>query len=113
MTEKYPEILELYSFCEKNKITATLEKLYDGYAIRFPDGGDFVQHYGSYGNDRGCVEPAIGCKRDYTAVPLRDAKMLVTWHRFKCNLKSKETKDNLLVIAGALALLMLMVGFIG
>lgn len=113
MSEKYPEILELYAFCEKEKIPVALEKLYDGYAIRFPDGGDFVQHYGSYGNDRGCVEPAIGCKRDYTAVPLRDAKMLVTWHRFKCNLKSKETKDNLLVIAGALVTVILMVRFIG
>ena len=46
---EYNEIKELYKYCVKIGINAVLETLCDGYAIRFPDGGDFVQHQYSYG----------------------------------------------------------------
>lgn len=62
-------------------IPAKLEPMFDGFAIRFPNGGDFIQHRGSYGCDGGCVEPAIECKLDYTAVPLKNAKALVKYHK--------------------------------
>lgn len=83
MTEKYKEIIKLYHYCEKLLIPATLEPLFDGFAIRFPNGGDFVQHRGSYGCDNGCVEPAIGSRVDYTSVPLKKAKSLVKRHKEK------------------------------
>ena len=37
---EYNEIKELYKYCVKIGINAVLETLCDGYAIRFPDGGD-------------------------------------------------------------------------
>ena len=40
---EYNEIKELYKYCVKIGINAVLETLCDGYAIRFPDGCDFVQ----------------------------------------------------------------------
>lgn len=78
---EYREIQELFEYCRKAGIDAVLEKLYDGYKILFPNGGDVVQHYGSYGAENGCVEPAIGCRLDYSAVPLANAKRLVLRHR--------------------------------
>lgn len=80
---EYKEILELKKYCSKIGIDCTIEKLYDGYAIRFKSGGDFVQHYGSYGSDCGCVEPAIGSRLDYHAVRLENAKRLVKRHKNK------------------------------
>jgi hypothetical protein len=78
MTEsKYKEILELYRYCEKLSIPAIIEPCFDGFAIRFLSGYDFVQHKYSYGASVGCVEPAIGSRLDYTAVELKNAKRLV------------------------------------
>ena len=78
MTEpKYKEIVELYRYCEKLSIPATIEPCWDGFAIRFPSGYDFVQHKHSYGSSVGCVEPAIGSRLDYTAVTLKNAKALI------------------------------------
>ena len=82
---EYNEIKELYKYCVKIGINAVLETLYDGHAIRFPNGGDFIQHQRSYGGDLGYVEPAIGCRADYTAVSLRNAKALVKRHKDKLN----------------------------
>ena len=82
---QYHEILELFDYCKKIGVSATLEELFDGYAIRFPNGSDFIQHHGSYGCERGCVEPAIHCRLDYTAVPLENAKTLVKRHKDKLN----------------------------
>lgn len=82
---KYTEIQALFNYCIKIGIKARFETLYDGYAIRFPDGGDFVQHNGSYGSHNGCVEPAISCKLDYTAVPLKNAIALVRYHKDRLN----------------------------
>lgn len=73
----YNEIEELYEYCKGLKIPCKLEPLYDGYKLVLPNGGDFVQHYGSYGSSDGCVEPAIGCEFDYTGCPLLMAKDLV------------------------------------
>lgn len=81
MAERYEEIQELYKFCQKQGIDAALEPFFDGFAIRFPGGGDFVQHQFSYGSGNGCVEPAIGSQLDYTAVRLADAKALVRRHK--------------------------------
>ena len=86
---EYNEIKELHKYCVKIGINAVLETLCDGYAIRFPDGSDFVQHQYSYGGDLSYVEPAIGSKADYSAVSLKNAKTLVKRHKDKLN-RSKE-----------------------
>lgn len=84
--EKYTEIKELHEYCKKIKVISILEPIFDGYAIRFPNGSDFIQHRGSYGAEHGCVEPAIGnCKYDYTAVTLERAKKLVRRYKRKLN----------------------------
>lgn len=78
---KYKEIIELYEFCKEQGIAVSLERLFGGFIVRFPNGDDFVQHKGSYGADRGCVEPAIDCEMDYSPVSLEDAKELVVQHK--------------------------------
>lgn len=78
---KYKEIKELFEYCKEIGIDATLEPLYDGFKICFPNGSDFVQHKYSYGSHIGRVEPAIGCRLDYTAVHLDKAKTLVKDYR--------------------------------
>lgn len=81
---KYTEICALFHFCADLGIECTIERLYDGYAVRFPDGSDFAQHHGTYGAEEGCVEPAIGdAEFDYTAVGLNLAKELVKKHKGK------------------------------
>ncbi len=81
---KYTEICALYHFCVDLGIKCTIERLHDGYAVRFPDGSDFAQHHGTYGGTEGCVEPAIGDSEfDYTAVGLNLAKKLVKKHKGK------------------------------
>ena len=87
---KYTEIQKLFDYCIKIGINAKLETLYDGYAIRFTNCYDFVQHNWSYGSSVGCVEPAIGCRLDYTAVKLKNAKALVRYHKDRLN---KEDTD--------------------
>ena len=78
---QYREIVALYAYCEELGIPASLKEFLDGYAIRFANGSDFVQHFGSYGAKAGYVEPAIGCELDYTAVALDQAKALVEQHK--------------------------------
>ena len=81
---KYTEICALYNFFVDLGIKCTIERLHDGYAVRFPDGSDFAQHHGTYGGTEGCVEPAIGDSEfDYTAVGLNLAKELVKKHKGK------------------------------
>jgi hypothetical protein len=94
MSEKYREILKLHTYCEKTGVECRLEKLFDGYAIRFNSGGDFVQHQYSYGSSVGCVEPAIGSRLDYTAVPLKNAIALVRRHKDKLNKIAKEMLED-------------------
>lgn len=53
----YKQILALHLMCRDRQIPHTLENLYDGYKIQFPDGADIVQHLGSYEARGGCVEP--------------------------------------------------------
>lgn len=79
--EIFKEIFELYDYCKKIGIPTELEQCWDGYAIRFPSGGDFVQHGHSYGSFNGCVEPAIGSRLDYSPVLLKNAKALVKRHK--------------------------------
>ena len=81
----YDEIKALYEYCKKIGVQAVLSSLYDGYKITFKNGGDFVQHSYSYWSDIGCVEPAIHSKIDYTAVPLKRAKLLVKRHKERLN----------------------------
>ena len=85
MEQKYAEIQELFKYCIKIGINAKLRSLFDGYEICFPSGDDFIQHCGSYGHEYGCVEPAIRCRRDYTAVTLKKAKALVRYHKDRLN----------------------------
>lgn len=78
---KYGEILELYRYCVEAGMDTRLERLHDGWAIRFPNGGDFAQHAGTYGTNDGFVEPAIGCEADYSPVSLREAEKLICENR--------------------------------
>lgn len=81
---EYTEICALYHFCIDLGIKCTIERLYDGYAVRFPDGSDFAQHHGTYGGTEGCVEPAIGdTEFDYSAIGLNLAKELVKKYKGK------------------------------
>lgn len=81
---EYTEICALYHFCVDLGIKCTIERLYDGYAVRFPDGSDFAQHRSTYGGTEGCVEPAIGdAECDYSAVGLNLAKELVKKYKGK------------------------------
>ena len=88
MQRRIPQIgrsaCALYHFCVDLGIKCTIERLHDGYAVRFPDGSDFAQHHGTYGGTEGYVEPAIGDSEfDYTAVGLSLAKELVKKHKGK------------------------------
>jgi hypothetical protein len=78
---KYGEILTLYQYCVEAGMDVRLERLHDGWAIRFPNGGDFAQHAGTYGTNDGFVEPAIGCEKDYSPVSLREAEKLICENR--------------------------------
>ena len=78
---KYGEILELYRYCVEAGMDVRLERLHDGWAVRFPNGGDFAQHAGTYGTHDGFVEPAIGCEADYSPVSLREAEKLICENR--------------------------------
>ena len=90
---KYTEICALYHFCIDLGIKCTIERLYDGYAVRFPDGSDFAQHHGTYGGTEGCVEPAIGdAECDYSAVGLNLAKELVK--KYKGKLEGRKEADH-------------------
>ena len=81
---EYTEICALYHFCIDLGIKCTIERLYDGCAVRFPDGSDFAQHHGTYGGTEGCVEPAIGdAECDYSAVGLNLAKEPVKKYKGK------------------------------
>ena len=82
---KYNEIIELYEYCKKIGVHAEMSPMFDGFCIRFKNGGDVIQHFGSYGSDCGCVEPAIGSRLDYTAVPLKNAKSLIRRHKEELN----------------------------
>lgn len=90
---EYTEICALYHFCVDLGIKCTIERLYDGYAVRFPDGSDFAQHRSTYGGTEGCVEPAIGdAECDYSAVGLNLAKELVK--KYKGKLEGRKEADH-------------------
>ena len=90
---KYNEIIELYEYCQKIGVEAKISPLFDGFCIRFKNGGDVVQHFGSYGKDC-CVEFAIGSSVDYKATSLKNAKSLVRRHKEKLNGKPKGGEQN-------------------
>ena len=82
----YKEIFELFHYCRRIGVEAKLKGIMDGYAIRFNNGADFVQHQFSYGSKNGCVEPAgVDDRYDYTAVKLDIAKKLVCKNYKKLN----------------------------
>ena len=83
----YKEILELKKYCNKIGVNCSYERLLDGFAIRFKNGGDVVQHFGSYGSESGCVEFGYtGFKRtDFHATPLKKAKEFVKRNKYKLN----------------------------
>ena len=87
---KYIEIIELYAYCKKIGVHAKISPMLGGFCIRFKNGGDVIQHDGSYGRDSGCVEPAIGSRVDYTAVPLKNAKALIRRNKAKLNCERKD-----------------------
>ena len=82
---EYKEIIELYEYCQKIGVEAEKTTLYDGFIIRFNNGGDVVQHFGSYGSDIGCVEFACDSKIDYQSCSLDNAKRFVRRNKDKLN----------------------------
>ena len=93
MSKPRKEIQKLHRYCNKIGVISTLEEYLDGFVLRFENGGDFAQHFGSYGSTAGYVEPAIGCKVDYTAVSLRNAKRLVKTHKDRLNIRRPDDAD--------------------
>lgn len=87
---KYIEIIKLYGYCQKIGVQADISPMFNGFCIRFKNGGDVIQHDGSYGRDCGCVEPAIGSRLDYTGIPLKNAKALIRRYKDKLNCAPKE-----------------------
>ena len=90
---EYREIQRLYFYCLKIGLPAEISNLFDGYKLSFPNGSDFVQHFGSYGSEVGYVEPAIGSRLDYTAVSLASAKALVKRHKDRLAKPHEENTD--------------------
>lgn len=91
---KYREILKLRKFCESHGVETRLERVFDGYVLRFNNGADFIQHQYSYGSDVGCVEPGgISRKLNYTAVTLEQAKSLVRTHKDKLNKRGTDDEQ--------------------
>jgi len=84
---EYKEIVLLYEYCKRIGVFATLKPFLDGFCIIFQNGGDVVQHFGSYGSKSGCVEFAIGSKKDYNAVSLKNAKALIRKYKQTLNRK--------------------------
>lgn len=80
MAERYNEIKKLHKFCERKGVDCSLERMLDGYAIRFKNGADVVQHYGSYGALLGMVEfGSTGYEDvDFRAMSLEDAKKFIS-----------------------------------
>lgn len=85
--KKYQEIQDLYAYCKELNISCKIEPLFDGFRLTLPGGGDFAQHFGTYCPDC-CVEPAIGCDRDYSACTLSTAKGLIDKY-YKREVKSE------------------------
>lgn len=85
--KNYPEIAEFFDYCKRIGATAALENLHDGYAIRFNDGSDVIQHCYSRGVRKGYVETAIGSVCDYNPVTTETAKRLIRRRRLLLNKK--------------------------
>ena len=85
----YNEILDLFEYCKKIGVQAEITRFYGGYHIRFKNGGDVIQHDYSYGSDKGCVEFCIGNRVDFTAIPLKKAKLIVRKNKEKLNNERK------------------------
>jgi hypothetical protein len=83
----YKEILELEIYCDEIGVETRKEEILDGYVLNFNNGGDVVQHQGSYGSKVGCVEFGYtGFETiDFYATPLKDAKDFVLKHKDELN----------------------------
>ena len=83
----YNEILELEEYCKKIGVIVHKETFLDGYCLKFNNGGDVVQHRGSYGCNCGCVEFGYtGFKKtDFKATTLPCAKSFIYRHRTELN----------------------------
>lgn len=82
---KYKEILALERFCLEIGIAVEKESFLDGWALRFKNGGDVVQHGGSGGSKRGCVEFAVGRRIDFSATGIEKAKKFVEEYKDELN----------------------------
>ena len=83
----YNEILELEMYCKEIGVKVKKERLIDGYVLKFKNGGDVVQHIGSYGSRSGCVEFGYTgfTSTDFKATPLKNAKAFVKRNKDKLN----------------------------
>lgn len=83
----YKEILELEKYCNNIGVVVRKETNFDGYTLRFNNGGDVIQCTGSYGSRHGCVEFGYtGFETvDFKATPLEKAKQFVAEHGYELN----------------------------
>ena len=73
----YQEIIKIYQWCKEKGISCTMESLFDGYKICFPDGADIIQHQYSYRAADGYVEPA-GLEKSYEPVSMEEIKKILS-----------------------------------
>ena len=52
----YNAIIQVHETLQKNDIPHEFRKLYDGYQIILPSGGDIIEHFGSYGHEEDKME---------------------------------------------------------
>lgn len=83
----YKEILELEKYCNEIGVECKGEKHFDGYVLRFNNGGDVIQCTGSYGSRHGCVEFGYTGYEgmDFKACTLENAKAFVELAKDKLN----------------------------
>ena len=91
-SNEYTAIIKLSLYCTELGIPHQLKEYGDGYillfdAIKNEEYHDVAQHDGTYGSHRNCVEFAIGCERDFSAIKLEDAKKIVYDNRIRLGAK--------------------------
>jgi hypothetical protein len=85
----YKEILVIEDYCKKNGVKIKKKKLFDGYVLRFNNGGDVAQHGGTYGSNQGCVEFGFTGFSfiDFNACNIQEALSFIELHKDELNKK--------------------------
>ena len=90
-SNEYTAIIKLSLYCTELGIPHQLKEYGDGYIILFDaikeEYHDVVQYDGTYGSHRNCVEFAIGCDEDFSAIKLEAAKQIIYDNRIRLGAK--------------------------